>query len=399
MEETKMRRSFRRRRRTYSRRSRPNPNTFAEEFIKRAFFNLSWEKRFECFSIYAQKYGKGPASYAEKTYHSWKSGSVGMSGQTARRVLEIVPVILPRETRLELLETYLPSFEEKIRDTLDQQWGKSGTIKALDLESTYVTAQQTINQMRFYMEWFVKDMFSEHEIAHLENVVRWLMLTRLRESFVAVKTDLISLHNTCRTYTFGIHLDYRIKMLGTRVKISHAHGIAEMTFSPIFKTSGDKVQEDVKILMRRKLVDARFEDQKQDYQGRGNTVIALHEVASVLDAVGEANPHNKEVETTLEIEAKGGTATLRIEKKSLNHLKNKISAAEWKKNGFVALCLAVAIWGISSENLDWGNVFFYSIFVLPLLWGLWESLKSDLKRANKELEDYERSRKSVFFEK
>ncbi len=394
-----MRRYSRRYGRSSSRRIRPDPNTFAEKFVKRSFFDLSWEKRAECFSIYAQKYGKGPASYAEKTYSSWKSGSVGMSGQTARRVLEIVPAILPRETRLELLAIYLPSFEEKIRDTLYEQYGRSGAIDVLDLESVYVKAGRTINQMHFYMEWFVKDMFSQHEIDHLENVVRWLMLTRLSESFVAVQTDLISLHNTCRTYRFSIHLDYRIEMLRSQVDMAHAHGISKMKFAPILKTSGDQLEDDVKLLIRRKLVDARAQDQKKDYQGKGNSMIALHEVESVLDTVDKANAKNTEVETTLEIEARGGKATLRVEKKSRERLKNAISTAEWKRNGFVGLCSIVAIWGISSGHLNWGIVIVCSIFGLPLLWGLWEGLESDLKRANKELEAYERARNSVFLQK
>jgi len=72
--------------------------------VERLFFQLSPEKIELLFDRYEVKYGRQPANYARNAYPKWKNGSVKLSGQTAERLLNLVPPLLPFETRFELIK-------------------------------------------------------------------------------------------------------------------------------------------------------------------------------------------------------------------------------------------------------------------------------------------------------
>jgi len=53
---------------------------------------------------YGEKYGVKAEVYARETYPKWRSGTVKMSGQTALRLLNLIPPHLPDERRYELFK-------------------------------------------------------------------------------------------------------------------------------------------------------------------------------------------------------------------------------------------------------------------------------------------------------
>ena len=55
------------------------------------------------FSHYKQKFGGSAASYAKKTYDSWKDGKTAPSAQTSERLLETLPTFLPLPVKCDLL--------------------------------------------------------------------------------------------------------------------------------------------------------------------------------------------------------------------------------------------------------------------------------------------------------
>jgi len=72
--------------------------------IERLFFSLSADKLTKLFSRYEVSYGSKAANYAMGTYPKWRAGSVRLSGQTAERLLNLVPPLLPFDTRFELIK-------------------------------------------------------------------------------------------------------------------------------------------------------------------------------------------------------------------------------------------------------------------------------------------------------
>src|SRR5439155_23839491 len=72
--------------------------------VKRAFFNLDRIELKDLLSRYGEDYGDSARHYAEETYQRWKSGRVELSGQTAERLLNLVPRYLSFEQRFSMVE-------------------------------------------------------------------------------------------------------------------------------------------------------------------------------------------------------------------------------------------------------------------------------------------------------
>lgn len=72
--------------------------------VERLFLDLDRTDLKDLFEFYEDEFGKSAATYARATYPKWKRGSVRMSGQVAERLLNLVPPLLPQETRFELVK-------------------------------------------------------------------------------------------------------------------------------------------------------------------------------------------------------------------------------------------------------------------------------------------------------
>lgn len=72
--------------------------------IQHIFLHLQYSKLEEVYRLYGALYGKSAKDYARKTYQSWKSGFVQMSGMIADRLLDLVPAVLSSEQRFELVK-------------------------------------------------------------------------------------------------------------------------------------------------------------------------------------------------------------------------------------------------------------------------------------------------------
>ena len=72
--------------------------------IEKIFLNLETSSLDKLLQRYGKQYGERPESYARKTYPKWKSGEVKLSGQTAQRLLELLPPLLPAEKRYDLVK-------------------------------------------------------------------------------------------------------------------------------------------------------------------------------------------------------------------------------------------------------------------------------------------------------
>lgn len=72
--------------------------------IKDAFLNLDEDSLNELFSLYGGAHGKSAEQYARKTFGKWKSGETKLSGMTMERLIELVPLHLSPEQRIEILD-------------------------------------------------------------------------------------------------------------------------------------------------------------------------------------------------------------------------------------------------------------------------------------------------------
>lgn len=71
--------------------------------VRAAFFSLKPSALEDFFSHYKQKFGASAASYAKRTYDSWRLGNTEPSAQTSERLLETLPIFLPMPVKVDLL--------------------------------------------------------------------------------------------------------------------------------------------------------------------------------------------------------------------------------------------------------------------------------------------------------
>lgn len=67
-------------------------------------FELPHHQQEFLFRRYGEKFGSSAESYARRVFPSWKSGSVGMSGQTATRMTQLVPHFFTRAQKFECIK-------------------------------------------------------------------------------------------------------------------------------------------------------------------------------------------------------------------------------------------------------------------------------------------------------
>lgn len=82
--------------------------------VERLFLALDRDELHELLRDYEDEFGKSAATYARKTFPKWKNGTVRMSGEVAERLLNLVPPLLPRETRFELVKKLRASSFRKV---------------------------------------------------------------------------------------------------------------------------------------------------------------------------------------------------------------------------------------------------------------------------------------------
>jgi len=72
--------------------------------IERIFLTLPERKLSDVLESYGSTYGATAEQYARETYQKWSSGSTKMSGQTAARLLELLPPVLSATQRFDLVK-------------------------------------------------------------------------------------------------------------------------------------------------------------------------------------------------------------------------------------------------------------------------------------------------------
>jgi len=82
--------------------------------VRDAFFELSEESLHSLLMVYRNKYGHKPADYALEAYPIWKSGKRKMSGQTAQRLLDLIPKYLTSEQRFTMVKKLCDYHSETI---------------------------------------------------------------------------------------------------------------------------------------------------------------------------------------------------------------------------------------------------------------------------------------------
>lgn len=94
-----------------------------DQDVKEYFFGLSSTDRTQVLQLYGQKHGEVARRYAEETIPRWRAGRVKMAGQTAARLFDLLPPLMPVAQKYHLAENLWrhvgPSSKRRLRVGLD----------------------------------------------------------------------------------------------------------------------------------------------------------------------------------------------------------------------------------------------------------------------------------------
>ena len=206
--------------------------------IESIFLNLKSHSLNGLLLKYGKQHGKSAESYARKTYPKWKRGEVKLSGQTAQRLLELVPPFLSTEKRYELVKKLRDKYakkgsayvsasiydwREKIADEVNKMVEDRRAFdfnETLKNRATWLTSGDTENAKK------ILNALDEEEAkiraSYLESEFKRI------ESFIATVENTESITHTLEiphgTVTLSIELESKKRMNGfKRLFINERH--------------------------------------------------------------------------------------------------------------------------------------------------------------------------------
>jgi len=81
--------------------------------VERHFLALETAPLNRLLNAYGSKYGDKAEAYARDTYGKWRAGAVKISGQTAARLMELLPPVLPASVRFDLIKKLRSGYFKK----------------------------------------------------------------------------------------------------------------------------------------------------------------------------------------------------------------------------------------------------------------------------------------------
>ena len=127
--------------------------------IKEAFLQLDAQKLERLLSDYEQAHGAKAASYAREAYPRWKAGTTKMSGQTAERMINLVPKYLETSQRFELVKSLCLHHRRKV-------------YRHVVLEPKAMSA--CIDQIKSFLKELQNAATQEHFPDHVFESIVWL---------------------------------------------------------------------------------------------------------------------------------------------------------------------------------------------------------------------------------
>ena len=82
--------------------------------VKQIFLNFDNTRKSNFLIKYGKIHGRKATKYAEDTFDSWKSGKTKMAGQTAERILNLVPEFMSFDVRFELVRKLHKHFTKRL---------------------------------------------------------------------------------------------------------------------------------------------------------------------------------------------------------------------------------------------------------------------------------------------
>lgn len=127
--------------------------------VKKLFFGLDKSSINVLLNKYETLYGFKAREYADNTFNAWMTGATKMSGQTAERLLNLVPEFIPVEKRHELVKKLC---------------SKHQSSRYQSIEIDLLDPSPGVNSFYMSVEHFKTIELLKHLPDHVMSTLKWL---------------------------------------------------------------------------------------------------------------------------------------------------------------------------------------------------------------------------------
>jgi len=355
----------------------------ARAFVLREFFDLDGMALARVIQLYGREYGHGRRKYFESTFEKWRSGDVQPRRETQDRILHCVPRFLPPAKQFTILGFYIPEYLSHLV--------AASRVHNLAMEavpSAFADAARRCRETDPKLDWFVRGVFSDAEIAAFADVARYTVLDRLHRSYGAVRLDLATATHHLAGVDAKIVMRYRLDELGGLIELN---GVVPTLPATAF----DMPSVPELVVRHREEYERLLLDHHCEMIVEQEAQVARHSVArldlSILENAIASVSKAESLETSFEARGAGGTFEGTVSRKNLPALKAQL----FGRIVVATLCTLGIVAGIAaaftSKDLRGFAVcgFWIVLAAVPALWS-WVIEK------HREVRDYERGQSTRF---
>jgi hypothetical protein len=145
----------------------------------------------ELLDLYKKEFGKGPARYARRTYHKWKTGRVQPNSQTYKRFLHHLPHVMSFDLKCEVLRNFMEEYAAKDNYKLDvytDDWEDKLTPLVRQVVDKAHSVQLP-DELERKLKWLTEgDMRSAHELLKASQAAEGeLAVSMLKDEFAGIE--------------------------------------------------------------------------------------------------------------------------------------------------------------------------------------------------------------------
>lgn len=189
----------------------------ARSFVLREFFDLDRTTMKRVIRLYGREYGEAARRYFEATFEKWRRGEVEPRRETQDRFLHCVPRFLPTAKQFAILSFYIPEYMKQLTAA-----SRVHRLTVDALPAAYSDASNKCRETAPKLDWFIRGVFSDEELAAFTDVARYTVLDRLHRSYAAVRLDLATVIAHLENVDAMVAMRYRLDELGGVVEIEGA---------------------------------------------------------------------------------------------------------------------------------------------------------------------------------
>lgn len=321
-----------------------------QKYLTNEFFTCDEFTFRKIADLYCDLYGVNAHNYMMKTFYSWKSGAVGMSGQTFVRILQCVPRFLTDEKRFYILKCEVIFFLETIHYE-QQKKNKKSTIGQIN--EYFKNYEGAINKFDLSnLQWFLgKGVFKENELKEFLSACKYSLQKKLSLAYSQVKNDLNRLRDKLEQYDIAkITGAYTIDFLSTVIQIGN---IKNEPLLPItFQKENVNLDGAFKVFTEKYILEELVTLDFSEKDGEATGMINAHDLDLVFTHYSQLIKGKQDVVISSNFKGEGGVLSLSLEFEPFQKIIQRIIISSIKI--IVVICIfTVALYFVFQKKQWW----------------------------------------------